>query len=252
MWERLRKAAKQASLCLLVTLGPGAFSQVLASPITALTLRVQAGMPVKGLTMSQLLEASKAGLLARAGWSGFENGLRLYVYNGAMGRLESKVSRDMAMVGAGAISGLTQALTSTPVEQYAIRRSLSPETPALQILKSMLGSVRLFWRGVVPCAGRDVLFGALLFYLKSKIPLGSDPLEQAVAGGVSGAVCAFLVTPMDTIKTRLQAGLPALCPRGFIGLLSAAPYRFFRSGGMFLGVFGFEALIRKLREQSKR
>ena len=117
---------------------------------------------------------------------------------------------------AGACSGLANVVFTNPLEIVKIRlqvagtySTLHTETAA-RVLRN-LGLAHLY-RACTATALRDVTFCTLYFPAYAHIkPLLADhtgyntPFSIFVAGSLAGAPAASLVTPIDLIKTRLQA-----------------------------------------------
>ncbi|CCF56502.1 hypothetical protein KAFR_0B02040 [Kazachstania africana CBS 2517] len=130
-------------------------------------------------------------------------------------------------VFAGAIAGACQVLVTNPIEIVKIKLQVRSEYLAeadsiygkangLHIIKK-LGFPGLY-RGITACLMRDVPFSAIYFptyaHLKKDI-FHFDPnkpgkrkrlktWELLTAGALAGMPAAFLTTPLDVIKTRLQ------------------------------------------------
>jgi len=116
---------------------------------------------------------------------------------------------------AGACAGFSNVLFSNPLEMLKIRlqcagehTSSTPETATS--LYRQLGP-RCMTVGLTACILRDVPFSAIYFpsYAHLKTWFADDTGYNSLssiflAGAIAGAPAAFLVTPMDMIKTRLQ------------------------------------------------
>ncbi|SCU87675.1 LAMI_0D07030g1_1 [Lachancea mirantina] len=126
---------------------------------------------------------------------------------------------------AGASAGACQVIFTNPLEIVKIRMQVRSEyasevahskMDALAVLKSL--GFRGLYRGVGACLLRDVPFSAIYFptyaHLKKDF-FNHDPndknkrpklktWELLLAGGLAGMPAAFLTTPFDVIKTRLQ------------------------------------------------
>ncbi|KAJ3020211.1 mitochondrial aspartate-glutamate transporter agc1 [Thoreauomyces humboldtii] len=124
---------------------------------------------------------------------------------------------------AGCTAGGSQVLFTNPLEIVKIRLQVqgeaaktaldaTPKHTALHIVRQ-LGLVGLY-RGVGACLLRDIPFSAIYFptyahLKKSLFNEGTDgkklnALELLTAGALAGMPAAYLVTPADVIKTRLQ------------------------------------------------
>lgn len=126
----------------------------------------------------------------------------------------------------GGCAGACQVLVTNPLEITKIRLQVQGETARILKSKGMpvpkqqsffaiandLGVVGLY-KGAAACILRDVPFSAIYFpaYAACKEYLvnreGSDGMTAAnllLAGSAAGVPAAFLTTPADVIKTRLQ------------------------------------------------
>ncbi|SMN19077.1 similar to Saccharomyces cerevisiae YPR021C AGC1 Mitochondrial amino acid transporter, acts both as a glutamate uniporter and as an aspartate-glutamate exchanger [Maudiozyma saulgeensis] len=122
----------------------------------------------------------------------------------------------------GASAGMCQVIFTNPIEIVKIRLQVkseyvaSADTTAIQIIRS-LGLSGLY-KGVAACLMRDVPFSAIYFptyaHLKKDL-FQFDPNDKTkrnrlktwellLAGGIAGMPAAFLTTPFDVVKTRLQ------------------------------------------------
>ncbi|CAL9734407.1 mitochondrial aspartate-glutamate transporter Agc1p [Monosporozyma servazzii] len=122
----------------------------------------------------------------------------------------------------GATAGLCQVIFTNPIEIVKIRLQVKSEYNSdvnltARSIISKLGFSGLY-RGVTACLMRDVPFSAIYFptyaHLKKDI-FNFDPMDKRkrnrlktwellVAGALAGMPAAFLTTPFDVIKTRLQ------------------------------------------------
>lgn len=122
---------------------------------------------------------------------------------------------------AGGMAGGCQVIFTNPIEVIKIRLQVQgelakhtvdvPKRSAWWILKS-LGLFGLY-KGALACLMRDIPFSAIFFptyaHLK-KDYFGETPsqplgvLQLLSAGAISGMPAAYLTTPADVIKTRLQ------------------------------------------------
>ncbi|ALC45904.1 CG12201, partial [Drosophila busckii] len=165
---------------------------------------------------------------------------------------------------AGGLAGAFQIIVTTPMEllkiqmQDAGRISMSAKASGQQVekltawvlTKNLLkerGIVGLY-RGLSATAVRDITFSVIYFPLFSAVndkgPRKTDGSGEAVfywsllAGLVSGMTAAFSVTPLDVIKTRLQAIKKADGEKEFDGIVDCirktlkheGPKAFFKGG----------------------
>lgn len=122
---------------------------------------------------------------------------------------------------AGAVAGGSQVVFTNPLEIVKIRLQVAGELPkntdqaaigAVQIIRQ-LGLVGLY-RGAGACLLRDIPFSAIYFplysHLKSDLFGQKRPGDKLTfwqlmgAASMAGMPAAFLTTPADVIKTRLQ------------------------------------------------
>ncbi|RIA93646.1 mitochondrial carrier [Glomus cerebriforme] len=166
----------------------------------------------------------------------------------------------------GAGAGACQVIFTNPLEIVKIRLQIQGELAknlssdvqrrsALWIVKN-LGLLGLY-KGASACLLRDVPFSAIYFpaysHLKSNV-FGEGPDkklnigELLLSGAIAGMPAAYLTTPCDVIKTRLQvearkgqtsyngimdAGRKILSEEGFKAFFKGGPARVFRSSPQF-------------------
>ncbi|CAG8470907.1 13976_t:CDS:2 [Funneliformis mosseae] len=167
---------------------------------------------------------------------------------------------------AGSTAGGCQVIFTNPLEIVKIRlqiqgemaKKLSPDIQrrsALWIVRN-LGILGLY-KGASACLLRDIPFSAIYFpaysHLKSDV-FGEGPEkklsigELLSAGAIAGMPAAYLTTPADVIKTRLQvearkgqtayngifdAGRKIFAEEGFKAFFKGGPARVFRSSPQF-------------------
>lgn len=122
----------------------------------------------------------------------------------------------------GASAGMCQIIFTNPIEIVKIRLQVKSEYAsnsdinAIKIIRT-LGLSGLY-KGIVACMMRDIPFSAIYFptyaHLKENL-FQFDPNDKTkrnklktsellLAGGLAGMPAAFLTTPFDVVKTRLQ------------------------------------------------
>lgn len=113
----------------------------------------------------------------------------------------------------GFLAGGCQVVVTNPLEVVKVRMQLSPDG-GLRVsdVVSELG-LRGLYTGAVACVARDATFSAILFpcYAAARTtlaPLGPEDgvLVLLLAGALAAVPAAFLTTPADVVKTRLQQG----------------------------------------------
>jgi hypothetical protein len=117
---------------------------------------------------------------------------------------------------AGASAGFCQVSATNPMEIVKLRMQLQNLKPAaerlsaMQVVKSL--GLRGLYKGTPVTWARDVPYSIVFFPLYSEMrDFMSDENGHAgipsilTAGSISGATAAFLCTPADMIKTRVQA-----------------------------------------------
>lgn len=156
----------------------------------------------------------------------------------------------------GASAGTCQVIFTNPIEIVKIRLQVKSEyavgsdVTAVKIIRKL--GFRGLYKGVAACLMRDVPFSAIYFptyaHLKKDM-FNFDPNDKTkrsrlktwellLAGGLAGMPSAFLTTPFDVIKTRLQID-PKKGETRYTGIIHAAKtilreehFRsFFKGGG---------------------
>lgn len=170
-----------------------------------------------------------------------------------------------AEILAGATAGGCQVVFTNPLEIVKIRLQIqgevaktiegAPKRSAMWIVRN-LGLVGLY-KGASACLLRDVPFSAIYFPTYSHLKrdfFGESPtkklgvLQLLTAGAIAGMPAAYLTTPCDVIKTRLQvearkgeatytglrhAAKTIWKEEGFTAFFKGGPARIFRSSPQF-------------------
>ncbi|TFK77439.1 mitochondrial inner membrane protein [Pluteus cervinus] len=122
---------------------------------------------------------------------------------------------------AGGMAGGCQVIFTNPLEIVKIRLQMQGETTSVEVAKRkgavhiirQLGILGLY-KGATACMLRDIPFSAIYFtaYSHLKTDVFNEGyngkqlsfLETLASAGIAGMPAAFLTTPADVVKTRLQ------------------------------------------------
>ena len=170
-----------------------------------------------------------------------------------------------AEIFSGGLAGACQVVFTNPLEIVKIRLQVqgevaktvdgAPKRSAMWIVRN-LGLVGLY-KGASACLLRDVPFSAIYFPTYSHLKkdfFGESPTKKLgvvqllTAGAIAGMPAAYLTTPCDVIKTRLQvearkgeaqytglrhAAKTIWKEEGFTAFFKGGPARIFRSSPQF-------------------
>jgi solute carrier family 25 aspartate/glutamate transporter 12/13 len=155
------------------------------------------------------------GLGAQATGKGIEKGFQLFIVDVLRQKImgKSKEHSIATELFAGSIAGAIQVLTTNPFELVKVRIQTSSKS-SIEVLRDV-GVAGLF-RGLSACLVRDVAFAAAYFAIYAEYKhrmFGSTDVANAamslpqlfIGGSVAGCLSAWMTTPADVIKTRLQA-----------------------------------------------
>jgi len=134
-----------------------------------------------------------------------EKTIKLFVHDATLVACGEAVS--------GFLAGCCQVVVTNPLEVVKVRMQLSADGGmSVSDVASELG-LRGLYTGSLACLARDATFSAILFpcYAATRTalaPLGSEDgaLVLLLAGALAAVPAAFLTTPADVVKTRLQQG----------------------------------------------
>ncbi|KAF2132211.1 calcium-binding mitochondrial carrier protein-like protein Aralar1 [Dothidotthia symphoricarpi CBS 119687] len=209
-----------------------------------------------------------------------EKAIKLTVNDLVRGKLTDKDTGSIKLAHellAGGSAGACQVIFTNPLEIVKIRLQIQgelsknvegvPKRSAMWIVRN-LGLVGLY-KGVTACLLRDVPFSAIYFPTYSHLKkdyFGESPqkslgvLQMLTAGAIAGMPAAYLTTPCDVIKTRLQVearkgeatynGLRHCAQtifrdEGFKAFFKGGPARIMRSSPQFgFTLAGYEVLQR--------
>lgn len=108
-----------------------------------------------------------------------------------------------------AVSGIMQSIVMNPVEVVKVRMQLDSTLKPLNVIREV--GVRGLYKGYTACLARDVLFASTYFtlYDLAKTQLGIEDGTSLgwsmLAASTAGIPAAFLSTPLDLLKTRMQS-----------------------------------------------
>lgn len=116
---------------------------------------------------------------------------------------------------AGAVSGLCGCCVSVPTEYVKVRAQTAlSDATSIEIAREIWQEEGVcgFWRGGHVTVAREVLGYGLYFlpYDALRTPIcelvHDETIGTLLAGGVAGCIAWLSIFPLDTIKTRIQAG----------------------------------------------
>jgi len=125
---------------------------------------------------------------------------------------QTLLANDIHPILAGSTAGLCQVLVTNPIEIIKIQYQVHLEQK-VNLMKSieMIGGIKNLYKGATVCAMRDVPFSAIYFptyhIVKTKLTEWNWNTHQTYlfSGLVAAMPAAYLCTPMDVVKTRIQA-----------------------------------------------
>jgi solute carrier family 25 aspartate/glutamate transporter 12/13 len=109
---------------------------------------------------------------------------------------------------AGACAGASQVMITNPIEVIKIQYQMNTNKHlSLYNTIKYIGGIKQLYKGASVCFLRDIPFSAIYFsvydYLKNNLLIDNKP-NYLLSGLLSAIPAAYLVTPMDVIKTRIQ------------------------------------------------
>lgn len=115
---------------------------------------------------------------------------------------------------AGACAGASQVMITNPIEVIKIQYQMKTNgTLSLYQTIKYIGGIKQLYKGATVCFLRDIPFSAIYFsaydYLKKNLVINNTNYllsgsNYLLSGLLSAIPAAYLVTPMDVIKTRIQ------------------------------------------------
>lgn len=220
-------------------LASGYIGAIAVYPIDLVKTQVQngAGSPLnvaRGIVFRQGFMKMYNGSMVQLIGIGPEKAIKLYV---------NDITNNMGLhpIICGGLAGACQVLVTNPIEYVKIQYQMNVKAnkSLLSTIKELGGFSKLY-KGSSLCLMRDIPFSAIYFptygYLRKIMPQDSQ-LSILFGGTVAALPAAFLVTPLDVIKTRIQT--PGLINnyKGVLDMVKAM-YRkegirvFFKGGDM--------------------
>ncbi|TDH64724.1 hypothetical protein CCR75_002479 [Bremia lactucae] len=120
-----------------------------------------------------------------------------------------------ASLTSAAVSGCMQSIVMNPVEVVKVRMQLDRTLKPIGIIREL--GMQGLYRGYTACLARDVMFASTYFTLydmaKSQLGVqdGTSLGWSMIAASTAGIPAAFLTTPLDLLKTRMQARNATVC-----------------------------------------
>ena len=157
-------------------------------PIDYIKTHVQNGTPIKNIKPTNLYRGAGIQLIG----IGPEKAIKLYVNKLAL-------DNHIHPIVAGGLAGMCQVLVTNPIEYIKIQFQISKQIDIKQI------NIKNLYKGLWPCLARDIPFSAIYFPTYSY--LKDSGKSSFISGLIAGIPAAYLVTPFDVIKTRIQSNL---------------------------------------------
>jgi solute carrier family 25 (mitochondrial S-adenosylmethionine transporter), member 26 len=189
-------------------------AQTVLHPVDVVRTRLQAqgvsmqwraGVFAKGI-LPQVLLASPAGALQFLGFEAAKKQLAELD--------DSPKSRELRMLTAGAAGSLLAAVCRVPQEvlKQRIQADIYPNLAVAFRETIRTGGVPGLYKGALATISRDVPWNALsfMFHGRAKVLFAAvkrrapEDGENLVLAGISGAMAAVIMTPVDVVKTRLM------------------------------------------------
>jgi solute carrier family 25 aspartate/glutamate transporter 12/13 len=103
----------------------------------------------------------------------------------------------------GMCAGLSQVIITNPMEILKIQMQMNISKKNYSIVDAykQIGGITKLYKGVSMCALRDIPFSGIYFPLYSTLYALTNEYNASL---LAGMIAAFIVTPMDVIKTRVQ------------------------------------------------
>jgi solute carrier family 25 (mitochondrial aspartate/glutamate transporter), member 12/13 len=153
---------------------------------------------IKNIIRNEGYKAFYKGSLIQLMGVGPEKALKLQVSNFVSSNLEQN---NYNKIISGSLAGASQVLVTNPIERIKIQYQMNMNKSILNTIKNIGGFTKLY-KGSSLCLLRDIPFSAIYFptydYLQRKTN------NIFLSAMIAGIPAAYLVTPADVIKTRIQ------------------------------------------------
>jgi solute carrier family 25 aspartate/glutamate transporter 12/13 len=213
----------------------GYIGAALVYPIDFVKTHVQNNSSLANIKFKNMYRGSLIQLVG----IGPEKAIKLFVN-------DNLIASEINPILAGACAGFAQVLITNPIEYIKIQYQMN----MIQNIK-----INKIYHGYQLCLLRDIPFSSIYFptfsYLKSKFD------SSFLAGFVAAIPAAYLVTPMDVIKTRMQTN-PELFASvtktikiiyqkdGFRGFWKGGLWRVCKSSPQFAFTLGFYDMFKNI------
>ena len=145
---------------------------------------------------------------------------------------------------AGMCAGFSQVIVTNPMEILKIQMQTNLIKKKYSLIDAIkqIGGITKLYKGASICAMRDIPFSGIYFPLYSKLSTNTN-INTYQASLFSGMIAAFLCTPMDVIKTKIQYELNStpivifnsiINCNGYKGLFKGGSWRALKSGPQFM------------------
>jgi solute carrier family 25 aspartate/glutamate transporter 12/13 len=129
---------------------------------------------------------------------GPEKAIKLYVNSYISSKMEDT---NYNKIISGSLAGGSQVIVSNPIEIIKIQHQMNLNNNIKDTI-NMIGGIKSLYKGVSLCLLRDIPFSAIYFPTYNIIKKQTDNIF--ISGMIAGIPAAYLVTPADVIKTRIQ------------------------------------------------
>jgi len=181
-------------------------------PIDYIKTHVQNGTPIQNVRLTNIYRGSFVQLIG----VGPEKAIKIYVNQLA---LENSINPIIS----GGLAGMCQVLVTNPIEYIKIQYQLSNHIKFQDI------NIKKIYKGVLLCLARDIPFSAIYFPTYSYLKKSGN--SSFISGLIAGIPAAYLVTPFDVIKTRIQSNLSL--PTRFVDYWKGGLWRVAKSAPQF-------------------